>query len=57
MNLLQRLLTEEQGQDLVEYALVVVLISLGALVSMRSLAHAISDAFSNATTNITSATT
>jgi pilus assembly protein Flp/PilA len=55
MKLLRRLWKDEEGQDLVEYALLVVLISLGAVASMRSLAKAISDAFSNAGANLTSA--
>ena len=53
-NVLRRLWREEKGQDLVEYALVVVLIALGAVVAMRGLASAISDAFSNAAANLTS---
>ena len=54
-NLMHRLWKEEEGQDLVEYALLVVLIALGAVAAMKSLASAISDAFSNATQNLTSA--
>jgi len=57
MNTLLRLWKEEQGQDLVEYALLVVLISMGALVAIRNLASAISDSFSNASANLTSAST
>jgi pilus assembly protein Flp/PilA len=57
MKRLLRLWEEEKGQDLVEYALLLVLISLGAVVSMRSLASAISDAYSNAAGNLTSAVT
>jgi len=55
MKHLLRLWNEEQGQDLVEYALLLVLVSLGAVASMRSLATAISDAFSNAAGNLSSA--
>jgi pilus assembly protein Flp/PilA len=54
-NALRRLWIEEQGQDLVEYALLVVLVALGAVVAMQSLASAISDAFSNAASNLSSA--
>ncbi|HVB34871.1 MAG TPA: Flp family type IVb pilin [Patescibacteria group bacterium] len=54
-NLLYRLWKEEEGQDLVEYALLVVLIALGAIAAMKSLASAISDAFSNASANLMSA--
>jgi pilus assembly protein Flp/PilA len=50
-------LMKEQGQDLVEYALVVALIAFGATVAMKSLATGISTAFTNITsqlsTNIT----
>ena len=52
-SLLRRLWRDEQGQDLVEYALLVVLVSLSAIVSMNSLASGISDAFSNAAANLT----
>jgi pilus assembly protein Flp/PilA len=40
------LLREESGQDLIEYALVVSLIALGATASMSSLATSFSTAFS-----------
>jgi Flp pilus assembly pilin Flp len=56
MTFLLRLWKEDHGQDLVEYALLLVLISLGAVISMRSLASAISDTFSNAAKDLTSAT-
>jgi pilus assembly protein Flp/PilA len=41
------LVHDERGQDLVEYALVVALIALGATLSMKSLANSISNAFSS----------
>lgn len=53
MNMLRRLGREEAGQDLVEYALLVTLIALGAIVAMHSLASVISDAFANAGSNLT----
>jgi len=53
MNMLKRLWQEEEGQDLVEYGLLVVLISLGAIVAMKGLASGISDAFSNAVAQLT----
>jgi pilus assembly protein Flp/PilA len=49
---LYRLWREEEGQDLVEYALLIVLVALGAVVAMRSLASAISNAFNNAAENL-----
>ena len=42
---LQNLLDREEGQDLVEYALVVAIIALGATASMSTLAKAISNSF------------
>jgi len=53
--LLRRLWQEEEGQDLVEYALLVVLVGLAAIGAMGSLAAAISKAFSSAAQNLTSA--
>ena len=53
MNLIKRLWKEEEGQDLVEYALLVVLISLASVVAMGKLASGISDAFGNAAANLT----
>jgi pilus assembly protein Flp/PilA len=54
MNILNRLWQEEEGQDLVEYGLLVVLISLFAVVAMKGLANGISNAFSNASAQLTS---
>jgi pilus assembly protein Flp/PilA len=53
-NLLKRLCSEEEGQDLVEYALLLVLISLAAVTAMQNLASGISAAFSNAARNMAS---
>jgi pilus assembly protein Flp/PilA len=50
---MKRLWREEEGQDLVEYGLLLVLISLFAVVAMKGLANGISDAFSNATLQLT----
>jgi len=50
-------LIDESGQDLIEYALVVALISLAATVSMRSVATAISAAFTGIGTHIGDYTT
>jgi pilus assembly protein Flp/PilA len=54
--ILKRLWREEAGQDLVEYALIVVLISLAATAAMGNLASGISAAFNNAASNLTTAT-
>jgi pilus assembly protein Flp/PilA len=50
-NLLMRLWKEEEGQDLTEYALLIVLISLVATAAMKTLGSAVSDVFSNAVAN------
>jgi pilus assembly protein Flp/PilA len=42
---LQDLMSREEGQDMVEYALVVALIALGSTVAMKGLATAISTEF------------
>lgn len=55
-NLCKRLWQEEEGQDLVEYGLLVVLIALVAIGAMGTLANGISDAFSKAAANLTTAT-
>jgi pilus assembly protein Flp/PilA len=44
---MQTLLMNEEGQDLIEYALVVSLIAFAATVGMRTLAGDINLAFSN----------
>ena len=52
-DLLYQLWKEEDGQDLTEYALLVVLVALGSVAAMGSLSTAISKAFSSAATNLT----
>jgi pilus assembly protein Flp/PilA len=54
--LLKRLWQEEEGQDLVEYGLLVVLIALFAIGAMSGLATGVSTAFSKAAANLTAAT-
>lgn len=51
-NLLKRLWKEEEGQDLVEYALLVTLISLAVTASMSGVATALSKVFSSASTSL-----
>ena len=52
-NLLMRLWREEQGQDLTEYALLLVLLSLAAIGALGTLAAAINGTFTNAAGNLT----
>lgn len=56
IELFKRLWKDEEGQDLTEYALLLVLISLVAVAAMGTLGSGISDAFSNAAANLTSNT-
>jgi Flp pilus assembly pilin Flp len=51
--LLLRLRKEEDGQDLIEYGLLIVLVSLVAVASIGIAGRAVSDAFSNAAANLT----
>ncbi len=51
--LLARLWREEKGQDLTEYALLLVLLSLAAVGSLNGLATAINGTFANAAANLT----
>lgn len=44
---LRTLLSDEQGQDLIEYALLVALVAFGATAGMSSLAAAINGAFNS----------
>ena len=50
---MQTLLTNEEGQDLIEYALVVALIAFAATVGMSSLATDINKAFNDIGTLLT----
>ena len=54
---LQNILKGEEGQDLIEYALVVALIAFAATVGMGTLASDINNAFGTIGTKLTAATT
>jgi pilus assembly protein Flp/PilA len=54
---IQNILKGEEGQDLIEYALVVALIAFAATVGMGTLASDINNAFSSIGSTLTSATT
>lgn len=53
---LQTILLQEEGQDLIEYALVVALIAFAATAGMSTLAKDINTAFTNIGTTLTSYT-
>ena len=49
---LRNLAQDEQGQDLVEYALVVSLIALGCITGMKNLATFLTNTYSNISSSI-----
>ena len=56
MSALRRIWKEEEGQDLTEYGLLLVLIALAAIAAMSKLGLAISNTFANASSNLTTGT-
>lgn len=54
--LIKRLWSDEEGQDLVEYGLLVALVALAATAGMNALASAINTTFTNLGTALTTAT-
>ena len=52
---LQELASREEGQDLVEYALIVALIALAATAGMKTLATAINNGFTSLGTTLNNA--
>ncbi len=53
INTLKRLHKEETGQDLIEYALVALIVALGALAGMGSLAQSINNEYSKISGSLT----
>jgi pilus assembly protein Flp/PilA len=51
----RKLIVDESGQDLIEYALVAGLIGLGAVVAMSSLATNIGNAFNSVSSTLANA--
>ena len=54
--LFKQLMTEESGQDLIEYALVAALVGLGAVAAMQGLANNIGNTFNSVGNSLTNAT-
>jgi Flp pilus assembly pilin Flp len=54
-DLAARLWSEENGQDLTEYALLLALLALGAIATVRSLATTVNNVFQNSASNIATA--
>ena len=55
--LLKALWKEEEGQDLIEYSLLVAFIALAATAGMNTLAAAVSTTFGTAATKLTTSST
>jgi pilus assembly protein Flp/PilA len=53
--LLKNLMTEDSGQDLIEYALVSALIGLGAIASITALKNSIASSFNSIGSALTNA--
>lgn len=51
-NFMRRLVTETEGQDLIEYALLAALIALAAITAMQNLGTAINTKFGNVSTQL-----
>jgi len=51
-----RLWRDQEGQDLTEYALLLVLLTLAAVGSLGALATAVNGVFTNVATNLTTST-
>jgi pilus assembly protein Flp/PilA len=56
-NSLKSLWKEEEGQDLVEYALVAALVGLASVVALNNVASLVIAAFTNAAANMSSTST
>jgi pilus assembly protein Flp/PilA len=54
-NMLKNLISDESGQDLIEYALVAALVGLGSVASMQGLANSIATAFTGVGTALSNA--
>jgi pilus assembly protein Flp/PilA len=53
--LLKKFISDESGQDLIEYALVAALVGLGSVAAMSGLANSIGNTFTGVGTALTSA--
>jgi len=51
-NLLQRFLSDESGQDLIEYGLIAALIALAAVTIMGTIGNSIAAVFTNVNANL-----
>ncbi len=54
-NRIQRLVTEDSGQDLIEYAIMVGLLGLGTMGAMRGLSNSVGKTFNSVSNGLTNA--
>ena len=54
-NLITRFVREDEGQDLVEYALLIAFIALACIVGLQNLGTAINQTYNSISTSLTSA--
>ncbi len=54
MKLIKRILREEEGQDLVEYALIIAAIALGLIAAVRGVANALNSMYESISSALTS---
>jgi pilus assembly protein Flp/PilA len=52
---LKQIITDDSGQDLIEYALVAALVGLGAVTAMKGLSNKLSTTFNSVGTSLTNA--
>jgi pilus assembly protein Flp/PilA len=52
MNFLKKLWKDEEGQDLIEYGLLLTLIALVCIASLNTISNAVKDMFSNAVVSL-----
>jgi pilus assembly protein Flp/PilA len=57
LRLIRSLVVQETGQDLVEYALVVALVALGATAALQSVGSGLNNAFSSISSTLSSSLT
>ena len=55
MRLLNRIVADESGQDMIEYALVAALVGLGAVAAMKGLSNSIKGSFNGVGNSLTNA--
>jgi pilus assembly protein Flp/PilA len=55
MKLITKLVKEDSGQDLIEYALVAALVGLGAVAAMKGLNNSIANTFNGVGNSLTNA--